>query len=101
MSWNRDWSASSWSSSSWKKVDRRVGTTVTGSSPKSGSLPPNGTTSLPSSFSPDWEFYDRNSVQSTPWSTKNVLAGKDVAEIRVADLTRNGSDAYRMVSSQA
>ena len=31
--------------------------------------------------------YNRN-IQSTPWSTKNGLAGKDVAELRITDLTR-------------
>ena len=35
-------------------------------------------------------------MQSTPWSTKSGLAGKDVANLRVAELTRKGLDDYSL-----
>ena len=35
-------------------------------------------------------------IQSTPWSTKSGLAGKDVANLRVAELTRKGLDDYSL-----
>ena len=35
-------------------------------------------------------------VQSTPWSTKSGLAGKDVANHRAAELTRKGLDDYSL-----
>ncbi|CAE7402099.1 unnamed protein product [Symbiodinium sp. CCMP2592] len=75
MSWTReqDWAKSSWASSSWEKKG--------------------------------WECYDTNAIsgkrffrniQSTPWSTKAGLAGKDVADLRVSDLTRKGLDDFSL-----
>ena len=40
------------------------------------------------------KFY-RN-IQSTPWSSKSGLAGKDVGQLRVVDLTRKGLDDYAL-----
>ena len=39
-------------------------------------------------------------IQSTPWSTKSGLAGKDIADLRVTELTRKGLDdfSFRCVS---
>ena len=114
MSWNRGWSTSSWGSSSWDKNnssgwnnrDWQQGTdhpSVT--SPPSQSSVPSGNVSIPSSFAPDWECYDSNSVsnkkffrniQSTPWSTKSGLAGKDIADLRLTELTRKGLDDFSL-----
>eukprot|EP00439_Symbiodinium_sp_Y106_P024958 s2125_g3.t1 len=74
-------------------------------SPPSQSSVPSGNVSIPSSFAPDWECYDSNSVsnkkffrniQSTPWSTKSGLAGKDIANLRVTELTRKGLDDFSL-----
>ena len=96
------------------RTTRWVGTTVTGNnhpsatSPPSQSSVPSGNVSIPSSFAPDWECYDSNSVsnkkffrniQSTPWSTKSGLAGKDIADLRVTELTRKGLDDFIAVSA--
>ena len=71
MSWNRGWSTSSWGSSSW--VTRRDGTTVTGNREPIIRLEPRHLRnrrcrvemfSIPSSFAPDWECYDSNSVSN-------------------------------------
>ena len=35
-------------------------------------------------------------IQSTPWSTKSGLAGKDIADLRVTELTRKGLDDYSL-----
>ena len=114
MSWNRGWSTSSRGSSSWDKNnssgwnnrDWQQGTdhpSVT--SPPSQSSVPSGNVSIPSSFAPGWECYDSNSVsnkkffrniQSTPWSTKSGLAGKDIADLRVTELTRKGLDDFSL-----
>ena len=40
------------------------------------------------------KFY-RN-IQSTPWSSKSGLAGKDVGHLRVVDLTEKGLDDYAL-----
>ncbi|OLP89144.1 hypothetical protein AK812_SmicGene29421 [Symbiodinium microadriaticum] len=56
-------------------------------------------------FVSDWECYDTTpvsskkffrNIQSTPWSTKSGLAGKDVANLRVTELTRKGLDDYSL-----
>ena len=114
MSWNRDWSNSSWASSSWDKNGssgwnnrdwQRGPSNRSGSSPPSQSSVLGGTVSIPSSFTPDWECYDTNSVsnkkffrniQSTPWSTKNGLAGKGIADLRVTELARKGLDDFSL-----
>ena len=76
-----------------------------GTSPPSQPSVPSGNVSIPSSFAPDWECYDSNSVsnkkffrniQSTPWSTKSGLAGKDIADLRVTELTRKGLDDFSL-----
>ena len=114
MSWKRDWSNLSWASSSWDKNGssgwnnrdwQRGPSHRSGSSPPSQSSVPGGTVSIPSSFTPDWECYDSNSasnkkffrnIQSTPWSTKSGLAGKDIADLRVTELTRKGLDDFSL-----
>ena len=115
MSWFRDWSNSSWASSSWDKNGwsgwnnrdwQRGPSNRSGPSPPSQSSVPGGTVSIPSSFTPEWECYDTNSVsnkkffrniQSTPWSTKSGLAGKDIADLRVTELTRKGLDDFSLL----
>ena len=105
MAWSRDreWSTSAWTTSSWDK---------SGSSgwnnrdwQRGQSSVPETSVSIPSTFVSDWECYDTNQVsnkkffrniQSTPWSTKSGLAGKDVASLRVTDLTRKGLDDYSL-----
>ena len=66
---------------------------------------PESNVSIPSTFVSDWECYDTKpasnkkffrNIQSTPWSTKSGLAGKDVASLRVTDLTRKGLDDYSL-----
>ena len=115
MSWNRGWSTSSWGSSSWDKNNRRVGTTVTGNRQPIKHLQHRHLRNRGGaewncfnpvvSFTPDWECYDSNSVsnkkfyrniQSTPWSTKSGLAGKDIADLRVTELTRKGLDDFSL-----
>ena len=114
MSWNRGWSTSSWGSSSWDKNnssggnnrDWQQGTNQPSATPPPlQSSVPSGNVSIPSSFAPDWECYDSNSVsnkkffrniQSTPWSTKSGLAGKDIADLRVTELTRKGLDDFSL-----
>ena len=63
------------------------------------------TVSIPQSFHPDNECYDTSvvsgkkfyrNIQSTPWSSKSGLAGKDVGQLRVVDLTRKGLDDYAL-----
>ncbi|CAE7351167.1 unnamed protein product [Symbiodinium microadriaticum] len=105
MAWNRDrdWSTSAWATSSWDK---------SGSSgwnnrdwQRGQSSVPESNVSIPSTFVSDWECYDTNpvsnkkffrNIQSTPWSTKSGLAGKDVASLRVTDLTGKGLDDYSL-----
>ena len=114
MSWNRGWSTSSWGSSSWDKNnssgwnnrDWQQGTNhPSGTSPPSQPSVPSGTVSIPSSFARDWECYDSNSVsnkkffrniQLTTWSTKSGLAGKDIADLRLTELTRKGLDDFSL-----
>ena len=114
MSWNRGWSTSSWGSSSWDKNnssgcnnrDWQQGTNhPSGTSPPSQPSVPSGNVYIPSSFALDWECYDSVSVsnkkffrniQSTPWSTKSGLAGKDIAGLRVTELTRKGLDDFSL-----
>ena len=108
------WSTSSWGSSSWDKNnssgwnnrDWQQGTNhPSATSPPSQSSVPSGNVSIPSSFAPDWECYDSNSVsnkkffrniQSAPWSTKSDLACKEIANLRVAELTRKGLDDFSL-----
>ncbi|CAE7869962.1 unnamed protein product, partial [Symbiodinium necroappetens] len=106
MAWNRDrdWSQSSWkTSSSWDK------NTSSGWNNRDWQRDqpsvPSPSVSIPSTFVSDWECYDTNpvsnkkffrNIQSTPWSTKSGLAGKDVASLRVTDLTRKGLDDYSL-----
>ena len=119
MSWNRGWSTSSWGSSSWDKNNssgwnnrdwQQTTNHPPAISPPSQPSVPGGTVSIPSSFTPDWECYDSNSVsnkrfyrniQSTPWSTKSGLAGKDIADLRVTELTRKrlGDFSLRCLSN--
>ena len=60
---------------------------------------------IPRGFHPDNECYDTSVVSgkkfyrnilSTPWSSKSGLAGKDVGQLRVVDLTRKGLDDYAL-----
>ena len=83
----------------------REPTILPATSPPSQSSVPSGNVSIPSSFAPDWECYDSNSVsnkkffrniQLTPWSTKSGLAGKDIANLRVTELTRKGLDDFSL-----
>ena len=93
-------------SSGWNDRDWQQGTNhPSGTSPPSQSSVPSGKFSIPSSFTPDWECYDSSSVsnkkffrniQSTPWSTKSGLAGKDIADLRVTELTRKGLDDFSL-----
>ena len=106
MAWNRDrdWSQSSWkTSSSWDK-NTSSGWNNRDWQRHQPSVP-SPSVSTPSTFVSDWECYDTNpvsnkkffpNIQSTPWSTKSVLAGKDVASIRVTDLPRKGLDDYSL-----
>ena len=97
MAWNRDrdWSHSSWkTSSSWDK-NTSSGWNNRDWQREQPSVP-SPSVSIPSTFVSDWECYGTNpvsnkkffrNIQSTPWSTKSGLAGKDVANLRVTDLT--------------
>ena len=103
MNHDREWSTASWTTSPWDK---------SGSSgwnnrdwQRGQSSVPDATVSIPSSFVSDWGCYDTTpvsnkkffrNIQSTPWSTKSGLAGKDVANLRVAELTRKGLDDYSL-----
>ena len=60
---------------------------------------------IPQNFHPDSQCYDTSvvsgknfyrNIQSTPWSSKSGLAGKDVGQLRVVDLTRKGLDDYAL-----
>ena len=71
-SWDKSGS-SGWNNRDWQRGQSSV---------------PDTTISIPSSFVSDWECYDTTpvshkkffrNIQSTPWSTKSGLAGKDVA----------------------
>ena len=108
MSWNRSWSRNnSWSSSSWQDESgsnpswNNWGRQQTSTQP---SVPENPV-AIPQSFKPDSECYDTNTVsgkkfyrnvQTTPWSSKAGLAGKDVNSIRLVDITRKGLDDYSL-----
>ncbi len=109
MSWSRPW-AQNWSSnwressssnqnSGWNSRNRQQS-----SRPSEPSLPENPV-SIPQNFRPDRECYDSNSVsgkkffrnvQNTPWSSKAGLAGKDVSQIRLVDVTRKGLDDFAL-----
>ena len=41
-----------------------------------------------------WQEVFYRNIQSTPWSSKSGLAGKDVGQLKVVDLTRKGLDDY-------
>ena len=108
MSWNHSWSRNKrWSSSSWQDDSssnpswNNWGRQQTSTQP---SVPENPVAS-PQSFKPDSECYDTNTVsgkkfyrnvQTTPWSSKAGLAGKDVNSIRLVDITRKGLDDYSL-----
>ena len=108
MSWNRSWSRNnSWSSSSWQDESssnpswNNWGRQQTSTQP---SVPENPV-AIPQSFKPDSECYDTNTVsgkkfyrnvQTTPWSSKAGLAGKDVNSIRLVDITNKGLDDYSL-----
>ena len=108
MSWNRSWSRNnSWSSSSWQDDSSSTpfwnnwGRQQTSTQP---SVPENPA-AIPQPFKLDSECYDTNTVsgkkfyrnvQSTPWSSKAGLAGKDVNSIRLVDITRKGLDDYSL-----
>ncbi|CAE7645227.1 unnamed protein product [Symbiodinium sp. CCMP2592] len=106
MSWTReqDWAKSSWASSSWEKKGSSGWNNRDWQKSPQQSVPSTNV-AIPSSFTSDWECYDKNAIsgkkffrniQSTPWSTKAGLAGKDVADLRVSDLTRKGLDDFSL-----
>ncbi|CAE7787762.1 unnamed protein product [Symbiodinium sp. CCMP2592] len=106
MSWAReqDWAKSSWASSSWEKKGSSGWNNRDWQKSPQQSVPSTNV-AIPSSFTSDWECYDKNAIsgkkffrniQSTPWSTKAGLAGKDVADLRVSDLTRKGLDDFSL-----
>ena len=108
MCWNRSWSRNnSWSSSSWQDDSSSTpswnnwGRQQTSTQPSA----PENPAAIPQSFQPDSERYDTNTVsgkkfyrnaQTTPWSSKAGLAGKDVNSIRLVDITRKGLDDYSL-----
>ena len=66
---------------------------------------PENPVAIPQAFEPDHECYDTNAVsgkkfyrnvQTTPWSSKAGLAGKDVNSTRLVDVTRKGLDDYSL-----
>ena len=109
MAWNRDrdWSHSSWkTSSSWDK-NTSSGWNNRDWQREQPSVP-SPSVSIPSTFVSDWECYSTNPVSNKKFfsqhsvyamvhrSTKSGLAGKDVANLRVTDLTRKGLDDYSL-----
>ena len=106
MAWNRSWTGSSWSDSSWQDNSnpswKNWGRQQAPSQPVQPSVPANSVP-IPQNFHPDSECYDTSvvsgkkfyrNIQSIPWSSKSGLAGKDVGQLRVVDLTRKGLDDY-------
>ena len=108
MAWNRSWTRNSWPESSWQGDNNpdwnNWGRQQAPSQPVQPSVPAS-TVTIPQSFHPDKECYDTSvvsakkfyrNIQSTPWSSKSGLAGKDVGQLRVVDLTRKGLDDYAL-----
>ena len=108
MAWNRNWNRSSWSDSSWQDNNtpgwNNWGRQQAPSQPVQPSVPANPVPA-PQNFHPDSECCDTSVVsgkkfyrhiQSTPWPSKSGLAGKDVGQLRVTDLTRKGLDDYAL-----
>ena len=102
MSWNRTWSRNNgWSSSSWQDDNNSTPSWNNWGKQQTSNQPavPENPVSIPQTFKPDHECYDTNAVsgkkfyrnvQSTPWSSKAGLAGKDVSSVRFVDVTRKG-----------
>ena len=108
MSWNRSWSRNNcWSSSSWQDDTNSTPSWNNSGREQTSNQPsvPENPVAIPQSFKPDQECYDTNTVsgkkfyrnvQTTPWSSKAGLAGKDVNSIRLVDVTRKGLDDYSL-----
>ena len=108
MSWNRSWSRNnSWSFSSWQDDTNSTPSWNNWGRQQTSNQPsvPENPAAIPQSFKPDPECYDTNTVsgkkfyrnvQTTPWSSKAGLAGKDVNSIRLVDVTRKGLDDYSL-----
>ena len=102
MAWNRSWTRSSWSDSSWQDTNNNPSWNNWGrqQAPRQPVQPsvPASSVLIPQNFHPDSTFYDTSgkkfyrNIQSTPWSSKSGLAGKDVGQLKVVDLTRKGLD---------
>ena len=108
MAWNRSWTRSSWSDASWQGNNdpgwNNWGRQQASSQPVQPSVPASSVVTR-ENFHPDSECYDTSvvsgkkfhrNIQSTPWSSKSGLAGKDVGQLKVVDLTRKGLDDYAL-----
>ena len=107
MAWNRSWTRNSWSDSSWQDNNpgwNNWGRQQAPSQPVQPSVPV-GSVVILQNFHPDSECYDTSvvsgkkiyrNIQSTPWSRKSGLAGKDVGQLKVVDLTRKGLDDHAL-----
>ena len=107
------------STTAWRAIHAtRTGPTSVGTAPRLGEslvaagdssgnaqVPPTVSCALPSTFVPDQDHLDTTSVsgrkflkyvQSTPWSVKAGLAGTEVSQLRVTDLTRKGLHEFRL-----
>ena len=106
MAWNRSWTRNSWSDSSWQDNNNpgwnNWGWQQAPSQPVQPLVPASSVV-IPQNFHPDSECYDTSvvsgrkfygNIQSTSWSSKSGLAGKDVGQLKVVDLTRKGLDDY-------
>ena len=105
MAWNRSWSRNSWSDSSWQGDNNpdwnNWGRQQAPSQPVQPSVPVSPVV-IPH---PDHECHDTSvmsgrkfyrNIQSTPWSSKSGLAGKDAGHLRVVDLTEKGLEDYAL-----
>ena len=100
-SWSSGWNQSSWSPSDWRSGGSRESPQKWQSQTSIAPQP----VPTPSTFTPSSECYDETlvggkkffrCVQNTPWSSKTNLAGKDVSEIRLVDMTRKGLDEFAL-----
>ena len=104
MAGNRSWTRSSWSDSPWQDNNNpswnNWGRQQAPSQPVQPSVPANSVP-IPQNFHPDSECFETSvvsgkklyrNIQSTSWSSKSGLAGKDVGQLRLVDLTRKGLD---------
>jgi len=60
---------------------------------------------LPETFEPNQDFYDKNEmwrmplprvIEKTEWTTKQGLAGKDIAQIKLHTVLNNGMGSYAL-----